>query len=454
MESYTKAVAGLRFERVRVDFHVHTNLTHPFHLTSRHRIHMTHTIEDYTHFMYTEVDTVMPPETFSRQFLEADTLWAQKPRAVRTYTRMCSKNVSPHSQLSLTGFFDVHSPSSLSAVEKFENNLFILPKSTYSACWVYPRDILKVLKRSQRWETTEAKYTTATGLNAIRELQSKPLHDKALIPLDADFHVPSDVHVWHLGGSGQLFCSEYCSFNLQHDFVAKPFVYLINSENGRTPFIDEVLVSHNADVFVLAWSESANPSKADLFLPNSTWTSGRNALYNFTLNISRKRGFEYEYFIFLDEDAVYMDCDPTLNTTSLSTSRYDFRRRCWTAFEEKILLDKPAVASPHTTDVGVRWNTALAQRGDSETARCVFEFDAQLNAFSAAAALKVLPYLEVGGKTWTGGSRITMQRASTLFLGDVIVYPQFNFQTNSTWNTPAADDMEEKKLWIKNYKLQ
>ena len=165
-------------------------------------------------------------------------LWKMTPPAVRTFTRMCSRKAKPHNNRSTVGFFDIHSQTLPNILDYGESGVFILPKSTYAACWVYPRYILKVLKNSSNWETTEAKYTTATGLNAIRELQSKPLQDRALVPLDLDFRIPFDTYVWHLGGSGQLHCSEYCSYSLQHQFIAKRFVYLINTRKGTTPFID------------------------------------------------------------------------------------------------------------------------------------------------------------------------------------------------------------------------
>lgn len=429
---FHSAAVGLTFEKVNVSFSIHTELSHPFHLTSRHRIKMEEVIDKYTHFMYTEVDTVMPPETFSRQLREAEHLWALKPPAVRTFTRMCSDKVSPTQKD--VGFFDNLLHSQRHNIIKVHDQTFILPNSTYSACWVYPQYILKELMTTSRWKTTDAPFTTATGLNSIRELQSKPLHDRALVPLDADYLVPRDVFVWHLGGSGALYCSKYCVKTLTESFVTKRFAYLINSKMGRSSFVNEVLVSHDADAFVLAWG-NANADQSDLYVPNSTWHSGRNAVYEYVRDREREQGWEYEYYIFLDEDAMHLDCDRDLVDKSSASRRHDFRRLCWSAFEDRLIQDKPAVASPHMVDVPL--SRTYEERKD-EPVSCVFSFDAQVNALSSDAARKLLPYLVFGGNSWVTGTMIMLLRASTLYLGDVLMYPKFRVSNKEHKRYPGS----------------
>ena len=431
-KAFNSTVAGMQFGRVNVSFRVHTELSHPFHLTSRHRIQMEEVINKYTHFMYTEVDTVMPPETFSRQLKEAELLWGLQPPAVRTYTRMCSNHASP-TQLAV-GFFDVLSHSQRHNIVQMNDKKFILPNSTYSACWVYPRYVLKELMSTSRWDTTDAKFNTATGLNAIRELQSKPLHDRALIPLDHEYLVPRDVFVWHLGGSGALYCSKYCVKHLTESFVTKRFAYLINTRMGRSSFVSEVLVSHDADAFVLAWGNS-NTEQSDLYVPNSTWNSGRNAVYEYVRKREEEQGWEYEYYIMLDEDGMNLDCDHTLgNSASPASKRYDFRRRCWSAFEDRLIQDKPAVASPHMIDVPL---SSSYQQSEDEPVSCIFSLDAQVNAISSPAARKLLPYLVFGGQSWVTGTMIMLLRASTLYLGDVLLYSQFQVSNQEHKHYPG-----------------
>lgn len=420
LELYCKAAALLKFDKTDVHFHIHSSLSHPFHLTSRHRLYFAKNIGKFTHFMYTEVDTVMPPATFSRQFREAGMLWAQKPPAVRTFTRMCTRNSTLTNDSA--GFFDIRYASSPRDVLIIDGRHFVTPNSTYAACWVYPRDVLKAIMKTERWDTASAKYTTPTGLNAIRELQSKPLHNAALVPLDSDMRVPSDAYVWHLGGSGDLYCSRCCSHSVIRTFLAKSFVYLINSERGRTTFVDDVLVSHYADAFVLSWN-NPDDSRSDLFVPNSTWASGRNALYEYVRQRELQQGWEYEYYIFMDEDAIRLECDDNIATFHQHGLRpFDHRRRCWSAFEERLLRDRPALAVPHAKDVPL---FQTYNRNTSEEAVCIFKFDAQLNAFARHAARAVLPYLTFGGRTWTSGAKVVNHRIAATYAGDVLMFPQF-----------------------------
>lgn len=421
----TKVPSYMKFERVKLNFHVHENLSHPFHLTSRHRKHMADRLEEFTHFMYTEVDTVMPPATFARSLHEADTLWKLNPPAVRTYTRMCSDGPGP-SQESF-GFFDNRSPTPAASVFQVGQQPYIRPKSTYSACWLYSRDILESIMQTTSWDTADAVYTTASGLNAIRELQAKPLHEPSVVPLDDDFKVPSDAYVWHLGGSGKLYCSQYCGKAPLQTFITKQFAYLINARRGRPLSVDEVLASPKADVFVLSWDE-LDPL-ADMYLPNSTFHSGRNAIYDLVRKREKAQGWEYEYYVFLDEDALKLDCDKSIVTSSERATlpgasyRFDYRAQCWRAFEERLLRDEPAVAGPRMIDTP---EVMSDMQTASEISICVFDFDAQFNAFKRTAARKLLPYLEFQGISWTSGTEILRIRASTLFLGDVLIYNQFS----------------------------
>ena len=68
-------------------------------------------------YSYTEVDTTVPPETFSRQFT-APPLWESK-RAVRTYTRMCK---APDGRL---GFFDARTPALSKDIFELHGGRFI-----------------------------------------------------------------------------------------------------------------------------------------------------------------------------------------------------------------------------------------------------------------------------------------------------------------------------------------
>jgi len=130
-----------------------------------------------------------------------------------------------------------------------------------------------------------------------------------------------------------------------------------------------------------------------------------------------------------------LDCDHTLgNSASPASKRYDFRRRCWSAFEDRLIQDKPAVASPHMIDVPL---SSSYQQSEDEPVSCIFSLDAQVNAISSPAARKLLPYLVFGGQSWVTGTMIMLLRASTLYLGDVLLYSQFQVSNQEHKHYPG-----------------
>jgi len=76
----------------------------------------------------------------------------------------------------------------------------------------------------------------------------------------------------------------------------KKMLYMIQS-SSKLPEIYECLKNKN---FVLL-SYKENTPETNIFYPNSTWTTGRNKLREYALNLNEK----YDYYIFLDEDVVF-----------------------------------------------------------------------------------------------------------------------------------------------------
>ncbi|NBP57557.1 hypothetical protein EBU71_13675 [bacterium] len=76
------------------------------------------------------------------------------------------------------------------------------------------------------------------------------------------------------------------------------FVYLIQAK-GSLPSIYECLRSR--DFILLSYKEQTQDSH--IYFPNSTWTTGRNKLREYALNLKKK----YDYYIFLDEDVVFLE---------------------------------------------------------------------------------------------------------------------------------------------------
>lgn len=187
---------------------VHKKLSHPFHITSRHRINMEQKLMYYDWFLYTEVDTIIPYNTFLTQFNEAFKLW--ELGAVRTYGRTCTTYTSKS-----YGLFDILKKNYKKKIYTIDGKRYAEPSSSYSACWMYPQKILKSFINTSVWKTTDLIYTTETGLSAIREMQSKPLGSFSLVPVNNNNEITNDSFVYHTGGSYKLYCRKFCNYNLK-----------------------------------------------------------------------------------------------------------------------------------------------------------------------------------------------------------------------------------------------
>ena len=82
--------------------------------------------------------------------------------------------------------------------------------------------------------------------------------------------------------------------------VAPQFVYLVQGQSTNLEKYGH-LKHKNSDLFLLAYDkvpENSHTESTVLYLPNSTWAEGRNAL----LEKARQKEHDYLYFIFLDDD--------------------------------------------------------------------------------------------------------------------------------------------------------
>ena len=79
----------------------------------------------------------------------------------------------------------------------------------------------------------------------------------------------------------------------------KQFLYLVQS---RIKCLEDqkILESDNSDCIVATFEKKIHQENF-IYVPNTIWTEGRNALYEEAL----KRKDQYEYFVFLDDDIVF-----------------------------------------------------------------------------------------------------------------------------------------------------
>lgn len=148
------------------------------------------------------------------------------------------------------------------------------------------------------------------------------------------------------------------------------FVYLIQAK-GSLPSIYECLRSR--DFILLSYKEQTQDSH--IYFPNSTWTTGRNKLREYALNLKKK----YDYYIFLDEDVVFLEKN---------------QEDGFTEVERLIRKYLPIIATPNY----VGYYEAHAQKRVEQIteATTTIEVDALFNIFSyeSFTSEKLFPYVD------------------------------------------------------------
>lgn len=107
----------------------------------------------------------------------------------------------------------------------------------------------------------------------------------------------------------------------------KYFIYLVQGQACYVKKYLHLADRVDADVLFLTYDYPLEVTtisqKKCIYLPNSTWTEGRNKLLEIAINQAQS----YQYYIFLDDDV-------------------EFIRGTWDLFEAEILYYKPAIAIP------------------------------------------------------------------------------------------------------------
>jgi len=108
-----------------------------------------------------------------------------------------------------------------------------------------------------------------------------------------------------------------------------------------------------------------------IYFPGSTWTTGRNALYEESSRLQISQGTLAEYIIFMDDEAQLHPVDPNWNP-------YDL-------FHAALSNVQPAVAT-------VAMDIQMWRNHCGPVAPCAPDMDAFVTAFHATAASLLLPY--------------------------------------------------------------
>jgi hypothetical protein len=194
----------------------------------------------------------------------------------------------------------------------------------------------------------------------------------------------------------------------------RPIIYLIQMEGNLPP-----PNMNGADILCITWKNRRDPC---VFLPNSTWTSGRNYMWKMVTMMDKK----YEYYVFMDEDIVVSNL---------------------TLWEETLFRYRPAV--------GVPGGIAQVHPGVDITveSRVLTCFDAAFNAFhyDLVHDSLVLPYIDLFDKFGWWTSQLYMIYLTQVFYdGEVMGF----FRPTTTngqhryyprgWNLSAANKFWEE----------
>lgn len=121
----------------KVDFYVHENMEHSFHLTWKHRKHMADKIDEYDYYMYTEEDMFLPWECFKNYIDTFDIVWPRYvPGLVRIETGPDGKLYNTDAtkqQVYNIGWCGTYP----------EHGSFTVLDFPYHAQWIMPREALK-----------------------------------------------------------------------------------------------------------------------------------------------------------------------------------------------------------------------------------------------------------------------------------------------------------------------
>lgn len=208
-------------------------------------------------------------------------------------------------------------------------------------------------------------------------------------------------------------------FNFLTKFRKKKFLYLVQTASAL-PEKYKILNNKDADLLYITWKDRVN---GVTFLPNSTWTEGRNRL----LQLARETETKYEYYIFMDDD--------------LTITRQSIKK-----FQNLLKRYTPAIGTPRM------WGHNKDCENIALEAHSIYAFDAAMNAFHKSVFWDnlIFPYTEKFDKeSWWNSQLILLHLAHVHYYPDIV---QFNdvFVENTQHNDyPKNSDFNKIESWIK-----
>jgi len=170
----------------------------------------------------------------------------------------------------------------------------------------------------------------------------------------------------------------------------------------RPAWVDE-LAAPNRDVFELCWAPApGDNARHAAHFPKSTWTQGRNRLFDLVRETERRTGRQFDYLIMADDD---------ISFDGLSHAEGMNR------FEATIAKYRPAVAVPN-----YGWHF-FGQKHVDESAEVqgIYATDLLLQALHRDVWPVLMPYWdEFDSQSWWNSGHIQNRIAGTTYAGAIV----------------------------------
>jgi hypothetical protein len=205
--------------------------------------------------------------------------------------------------------------------------------------------------------------------------------------------------------------------------LAMKFAYLIQAERGISDYLQSLLDRPNVDTFILTWREEKEDA---IFFPNSTWTDGRNRLYQEVKNLKDV----YDYFIFMDEDITF-NCREDINPLIV--------------FEKLLEKYQPVVGLPLYPKYHGLWH----HKGPGEISTN-YPFDACCNAIRRDALQTLLPYNnEHDRQSWWYSQLYLIHTARVLYPLQIVHFNDVKMHNTQHRPYPRAGEFASKGEYLK-----
>ena len=199
--------------------------------------------------------------------------------------------------------------------------------------------------------------------------------------------------------------------------TTKKFAYLTQTEGCLNDYLKSTEVwgdpsSCQCDVLVLSYkqkcTDKSKPHIQYIFNSSTTWTTGRNLLYE-TI-ISRER--DYLYYTFLDDDIVLRFRD---------ANRHHVKENPWREYERSLLKVKPLIGvswGGKTEEIFYRYYRGCCVYPQDTKFLPFVWFDAMFNSFHRKVICHLLPYNDKYDKIdWWNSQVYLLFKTAVMFPG-------------------------------------